>query len=134
MTADQCDQMVRLFLQYLFIYSNENQPNGIQNLSKRVSNFCQILNMPSKCCPKTLKILPKWQNFAKCGHTAADELEMSQQNQRQSISYPISLFLKLSFQIFMNPISRIRSCHGVTNACRQYAGPWRTAPWLGPIL
>ena len=24
MTADQCDQMVRLFLQYLFIYSNEN--------------------------------------------------------------------------------------------------------------
>ena len=31
--------------------------------------FGQILNKPSKKLPKTLKIWPKWRNFAKSGHT-----------------------------------------------------------------
>ena len=32
------------------------------------SSVCQIRNKPSKICPKR-KILPKWRNFAKSGHT-----------------------------------------------------------------
>ena len=27
--------------------------------------------------PKTLKLLPKWRNFAKSGHTAREELEVN---------------------------------------------------------
>ena len=34
------------------------------------SQFYQILNSYSRNGPKTYKILPKWRNFAKSGHTA----------------------------------------------------------------
>ena len=33
-----------------------------------------MLSRHSKNWPKTFKILPKWQNFAKSGHTATNEV------------------------------------------------------------
>ena len=33
------------------------------------SNFCQILNIPSKNFPRLYKLLPKQRNFVKYGHT-----------------------------------------------------------------
>ena len=35
-------------------------------------NFCQILNRSFKNCQKTFKMLQKWQNFAKSGHTVVE--------------------------------------------------------------
>ena len=37
------------------------------------SQFCQILNSYSRKGQKLIKIIPKWGNFAKSGHTAADQ-------------------------------------------------------------
>ena len=43
----QCDQMEKLFFQYLAIHDNEKMPNG-QKIDKVGSIFGQILNKPSK--------------------------------------------------------------------------------------
>ena len=43
-------------------------PNGKRNLPKHVQNFYQILNGPFNFF-QSFKILTKWQNFAKSGHT-----------------------------------------------------------------
>ena len=40
----------------------------------------QILNKPSKNGPKTFKILPKWRNCAKSGHTAPVTRENTRSN------------------------------------------------------
>ena len=48
---DQCDQMARIFLQYLDIYSNENLPNSVKNCQSRLI-FCQALNYTLQTCPK----------------------------------------------------------------------------------
>ena len=37
----QCDQMARLFPQYLVIYNNENLPNNYLKLAKAGSRVCQ---------------------------------------------------------------------------------------------
>ena len=39
--------------------------------AKLCPKFPQILNIPSKNCPR-LKILPKWRNVAKSGHTGCE--------------------------------------------------------------
>ena len=49
------------------IYISENCP--ITKFAKLGPKFSQIVKNPQKM-PKTLKILPKWRNFAKSGHTA----------------------------------------------------------------
>ena len=36
---NQCDQMARLFVQYLAIYSNENSSNAIKELPKQVQQL-----------------------------------------------------------------------------------------------
>ena len=36
---DQCDQMARLFLQYLPTYNSENLPKSISKLPKKVETF-----------------------------------------------------------------------------------------------
>ena len=58
--------MARLFAQYLAINNNENLPDS-KTFAKLDS---KLLKTPSKILPKTIKILPLWQNFAKSGHTA----------------------------------------------------------------
>ena len=51
------------YFSHLAIYLNEN-------LLKGVTKFCQKVNNPHpQKLPKTLKILPKWLNFAKSDHT-----------------------------------------------------------------
>ena len=68
--AIQCDQMPRLFLQFLALYNNEFLPNSIKSCQSRFT-FLPNIKWTFKKLPKTYKILPKWQNFAKCGHTVA---------------------------------------------------------------
>ena len=41
MDYGQCDQMTKLYFQYLAIFSNENVPNSIQIVPKWVENFGQ---------------------------------------------------------------------------------------------
>ena len=65
----QCDQMAKLCFQYLAINSNENLSN-ITNLSNYGDNFSPIKIKPSKNSQR-LKVLPKWRNLAKFGHTGA---------------------------------------------------------------
>ena len=61
----QCDKMALLFFQYLAFYNNENLPK----VMKYLLQFCQILNSYSRNGQKPFKVLPKWRNFAKSGHT-----------------------------------------------------------------
>ena len=56
---EQCDQMTRLFVQYLAIYINVNSEEG--------SKFCQILNKRSKdgqiltnFCQRVVNFRPIW--------------------------------------------------------------------------
>ena len=67
----QCDQMAILFFQNLAIQINDKLPKTINYkiVAKVGSEFCQILNSYSRNGQKFFKILPKWQNFAKSGHT-----------------------------------------------------------------
>ena len=56
----QSDQMARLFVNIRPFSTVKISPI----LTKKGSNFC-----PTLFKPKTFKILPKWRNFAKSGHT-----------------------------------------------------------------
>ena len=58
----QCDQMGKLFVQYLVIYNIENLPNS-KNISKFRFKRLAITEW-------TIKRLPKISFFAKYGHTA----------------------------------------------------------------
>ena len=42
----KCDQMTKLCFHYLAIFSNQNVPNSIQIVPKRVENFAQNQNQP----------------------------------------------------------------------------------------
>ena len=69
--AYQCDQMATLFGQYLAFFRNELLPK-----SKTVSQFrfkvCQLITeWTLRRFPTIVKILRKWRNFAKSGHTVA---------------------------------------------------------------
>ena len=46
----QCDQMARLFFQYLAIYKDEILPKNTQKSPKVGSQLYQISNKPLKCC------------------------------------------------------------------------------------
>ena len=46
----QCDQMARLFFQYLAIHNNDVLSNYIKKFAKIGFTFCQLLNEPSKFC------------------------------------------------------------------------------------
>ena len=65
----QCDQMVIIFSK-LTIQNKEKLPKNIKYSAKVGAQFSQILNSYSRNGQKLFKILPKWQNFAKSGHTA----------------------------------------------------------------
>ena len=65
----QCDHMARLFVQFMAFYNNENLPNGIFF----TKYFAKYQINPDKL-PKTYVSVPKWQNFAKYGHTDCDKL------------------------------------------------------------
>ena len=69
-STQQCDQMGRLFFQYLAIYSNETHSAQWQFLAQAGSKYFQIMNTPFEKLPKTFRFFPKCRNFAKSGHTA----------------------------------------------------------------
>ena len=62
--------------QFLTFYINENVPKRRTKFAKVSSKLCQILNIRSKELSKTFKILPKWRNFAKSGHTVRGEKKL----------------------------------------------------------
>ena len=73
----QCDQMARLLVQYFAICNDE-----ICSMAKnRTSSFsyCQILNKPTKYCPKHWQYSPKLQIVARSGHTGPLVLEATAQ-------------------------------------------------------
>ena len=58
--------MGKLFVKiWPFVYMNEKLPIVLQRLTYLELHTKVTLNE----LPKTFKILPKWQNFAKSGHT-----------------------------------------------------------------
>ena len=59
----QCDQMSRLFLQYLALYNNELLPNSIESSQSKFT-ILPIIKYNFKKLPKTCKMLPNWRNFA----------------------------------------------------------------------
>ena len=65
----QSDRMARVFVQFLSTYNKENLSNGIRNLTKQIKKLANA-KLYHKQKPKTLKMLPKWRNFTKSGHTA----------------------------------------------------------------
>ena len=65
-TWRQCDQMARLFVEYLAINSQEHLPCGKSySRFKFAPNNKHPLNVA-----QIFKILPKWQDITICGHSA----------------------------------------------------------------
>ena len=75
--------MARLSFQYLATCNNQSLPNKIKMCPNRLKCW-QMLSRHSKNWPKTFKILPKWQNFAKSGHTATNEVFFCIQHKQAS--------------------------------------------------
>ena len=67
--AQSCDQMAKLFVQYLAIYNDNNLLNGIKYFAIVDSKCYQIVNKVSKMTKTVNNILPNWQNFAESVHT-----------------------------------------------------------------
>ena len=64
----QCDQMATLFVQYLGIYNNVNLPKSINKLPDKAQKFAKYHLNPPEWLKKII-FFPKYQNFAKSGHT-----------------------------------------------------------------
>ena len=107
------------------MYGNENTPNSIQKFANGVTKVWQILYKPYQSCPKSFKILPKWWNFGKYGHTATHLPThwMLKRSQSASIQasptflHPSSQWRVLqTFLLFTHPIlfccctQKVRSC------------------------
>ena len=60
--------MARLFFNIGPLTSTKNCLMANKICQSRSKNFAELQINPQKL-PKTLKILPKWRNFAKSGHT-----------------------------------------------------------------
>ena len=58
-----------LLFQYLAISHNENLPTSVIYLQKASPQFCQILNSYSRKGQNLFRIMYKWRNFTKSGHT-----------------------------------------------------------------
>ena len=67
----QCEQMARIFFQYLAIYKSVNLPKSIKYFPKQVQSFANQKIKLLKVA-QILKKLPKWRNFAKSGHTTTE--------------------------------------------------------------
>ena len=59
-----------IIFQSLAINNNKNLTSS-SKIAKVSTNACQILIKPYRKLPMNVKIWPKWQNFAKSGHTAS---------------------------------------------------------------
>ena len=70
MPPPQCDQMVRLFVQFLAIYNSENLPS-CKKMGNAGTIFCQKLSKSAKSCQRLLQLHQSGRNFAKSGNTAA---------------------------------------------------------------
>ena len=120
----------KIIFHNLAIYNNQHLLNGLQNLPQLGLEFCQILNKPSKYW-QNYKILPKWRNFAKRGHTAAhNSSRLSRSNWMRALSCsriwhyfsirckkcyrPRSLSLSLSLSLSFHSASRV--CHWMYHA------------------
>ena len=86
----QCDQMVRLFLNIW--------PFAIVKISPIMSQICQsqLSILPNmkwtvKNLPKTGKLLPKWRNIAKSGHTTFRRLRRRIVSSETKWNFPLNL-------------------------------------------
>ena len=70
---EQCDQIARLLFNVWPFTSMKTCPMACKFCQSRSPIFSQIGNKPTKKLPKTLKTLPKWQNFAESGHTGFEQ-------------------------------------------------------------
>ena len=61
---EQCDQMARQFAQYLVIYKDKICPIAKIFAKIKVKHYTNANTLP-----RNLTISPKWQNYAKSGHT-----------------------------------------------------------------
>ena len=59
-----------IIFQSLAINNNKNLTSS-SKIAKVSTKACQILIKPYRKLPMNVKIWPKWQNFAKSGHTAS---------------------------------------------------------------
>ena len=67
-SGSQCDQMARLFFQFLAVYCNESLPHW-QNVCQSRLTIWPNTKWTLQRLPNGFKILAKWWNFAKSGHT-----------------------------------------------------------------
>ena len=95
MFRNKCDQMVRLF----FIIC----PYATMKISQIMSQICQSrfqhfakLETNSQIFAKYFKLLPKWQNFAKSGHTGSS-LELVKVNSNFHFCHFSKLFEMCAF-------------------------------------
>ena len=89
-TQEQCDQMVRLFFNIW--------PFAIVKISPIMSQICQsqLSILPNmkwtvKNLPKTGKLLPKWRNIAKSGHTTFRRLRRRIVSSETKWNFPLNL-------------------------------------------
>ena len=66
----QCDQMVILFFK-IWPFAVMKISPIMSQFAKVCSAFCQIRNILSKIWPFTYKLLPKWRNLDKSGHSVS---------------------------------------------------------------
>ena len=87
----QCDRMARLVVQYIWPLSKLiSCPKGWKIWQSMFKIFPNII----KKLPKTLKIFPKWQNFAKSGHTCIASLSPPQL--ARSVMHPKHGLMKIT--------------------------------------
>ena len=78
----QCDQMAKLFSQYLF---SENWPNRMSTFAK--VDLCQILNKPSRNCRRLLK-------FCQSREILANLVALAERTERKTRLHASKLFLR----------------------------------------
>ena len=78
----------------------------LTKLAKVFPKFCQISPPPPKM-PNTLKILPKWRNFAKSGHTVEETQKKIFKNRFDSIpaTVRVPFLIERKFSFFKSDLS-----------------------------
>ena len=109
----QCDRMVRLFF------------NILPFVAKKISQICQSIlsNLPNtrKLLQSTRKLLLKWRNFAKSGHTARPQKYFPFLKKLSRSRNLFSLSIVISGQLTLN-------CHWLDSNCRSLILEVTTAP------
>ena len=86
-SGSQCDQMARLFFQFLAVYCNESLPHW-RNVCQSRLTILPNTKWTLQRLANGFKILAKWWDFAKSGHTggSSDKIFCVQQTDFRSLS------------------------------------------------